>query len=466
MYRSDDIINERYTVTSSLGVGFASRVYLAVDRFINRKVVLKEFETGARAPSPARIQREVDVYSRLSHTNILQLYDLFFFNDNVFLVFPYIEGCTLSDRVKKGPLLLKNVIQYSLGIAQALYYLHQQNIIHRDIKPSNIFISRNKPILLDFGIAKTDTSNADTTLTITSTGQIIGTPIYIAPEAISGKTVSTQSDIYSFGTVIYELLAGKLPFRASNIVELAQKICNDLPPSLDTYHDSIPEDLMSVVMRMLSKKPEERPNISEIIKTFEDILRRESHEKYNQTLKREKSIENLSVEEFIKTVIIENESIKDHVIDKKEAEATGFFANELERQKEHSKSREFYRMHLDKDYCTLLSQAKLSFWLWVLFSATGFIVLVIGIILLFQGKIVEGSISLTSEVLIFFIQKIFKIREDDFRDKASKKNKHLEIGNIWNLAVQSIDGMMNNEEKKEKLSKLIDALIKQVENDK
>ena len=468
MYKSGDIISDRYTVTSSMGVGFASKVYLAIDRFINRKVVLKEFETGARAPSPARIQREAEFYGRLNHPNILELYDLFFSNESIFLVFPYIEGDTLSDRVKKGSLSLKNVLQYSLGIAHALNYLHRQNIIHRDIKPSNIVISNDKPILLDFGIAKTDTSNSDITLTITSTGQIIGTPIYIAPEAISGKNISTPSDIYSFGTVIYELLTGQLPFRASNIVELAHKINNDLPPSLDKYSDSLPEDLSSIVMRMLSKNPEERPNISEIIKTFDDLLKCESHGKYDQILKREVSSEDSSVtiEELIRTAIIQNESIKNHVTDNKKAKATGFFASELERQKEHSKSREFYRRHLDNDYSTLLFQAKLSFWLWFLFSATGFIVLVIGIILLIQGKILGGSISLISEVLIFFIQKIFKIRENDFREKASKKNKHLEIGNMWNLAVQSIDSIMNVEEKKEKLSKLADALIQQVENEK
>ena len=122
-------------------------------------------------------------------------------------------------------------------------------------------------------------------------------------------------------------------------------------------------------------------------------------------------------------------------------------------------------MHLDNDYSNLLFQTKISFWLRALFSVSGFAILMIGILFLFEGKIIEGSISLVGEVLIYFIQKVFKVREDDFRNKATKKSKYLEIGNMWNLAVQGIDGMVGAVDKKEKLSQLIDVLINQVESE-
>ena len=133
---------------------------------------------------------------------------------------------------------------------------------------------------------------------------------------------------------------------------------------------------------------------------------------------------------------------------------------------EFTRSIEFFRSHLDESYQTLLSQARVAFWLWFGCATISFLILVAGISLLYRGNLVEGSVTLAAEVLVFFIQRIFREREDHYRTQAEVKNRHLELGNFWNLATQSADGIGDPALRSEKLARLIDALVDHVRGEK
>jgi hypothetical protein len=156
--------------------------------------------------------------------------------------------------------------------------------------------------------------------------------------------------------------------------------------------------------------------------------------------------------------VVSTRGIADNVAERSHIPSRGFFHDELARQVELQRSRDFYRTQLSEDYGNLMFQAKVSFGLWVLFSFVGFVVFVIGISLLYLGKWQEGGATLVSETIVVFIQKLFKDREDEFRERAAKKNRHVELGNLWNLAAQSLDGL-DEATRREKLSRLTDAII-------
>ncbi|MEK3660253.1 serine/threonine-protein kinase [Paenibacillus sp. FSL F4-0236] len=448
----NDIYKNRFQIIRSLGKGGVGEVFLALDTFTQRKIALKVYSNRDNV-STARIQREVEIISKLKHTNIPVLFDVGFFKNTYYLVQEFIDGNTLENEINTTSVTIREAISYSKDILSALSYLHQNNIIHRDLKPSNIIISRTtkKAVLFDFGISKTD-SNWTDNLTLTQPGGFIGTPAFMAPEQIENQSVTFKADIYSLGLILYKLFSGKLPFDYKNIKDIFSRATKSYQVIIknDTLIGS--EKLEELINQMLSLDPDNRPEMNEVLQII-NILETSNSDRIQDKL----------LDDF-KPTTEDVEAFELKVDEKQHKSGTGFFSNEQLRQEEISASREFYRNHLDLDYKTLLSQAKISFWLWFATLVIGFLIILTAIILLFMDKPLQSGGMALSEVFIYIVQNIFKIREDHYREQANNKTKHLEIGNYWNLITQSIDAIEENAIKSSKLNELVDNLNSHIKN--
>jgi serine/threonine protein kinase len=220
-----------------------------------------------------RFYREAQTAGQMSHPGIVTIYDV---NEDEygqpFLVMEFIEGMTLESLLapakpgqKKLRPPLKQLIDISAQVADALDYAHRRNVIHRDIKPANILVTSDiKAKIADFGIAKL----AGTTMT--QTGLLVGTPAFMSPEQITGRPIDSRSDIFSFGIVLYWMFTGKRPFPGDAITEVAYKVVHAAAQPLREVDSSLPPDLDDILVRCLAKKPEERyANAGEITAAFE-----------------------------------------------------------------------------------------------------------------------------------------------------------------------------------------------------
>jgi serine/threonine-protein kinase len=243
-----------YKIIEQIGRGGMAKIYTAIHVPLNRVVVVKEMVRSPGVESHKRFKREALLNASLSHPNIVEVYDYFSIGSSSFLVMQYIDGINLAEIIEQeAPLHPTVVAIVGYEICQAISYAHKSEIIHRDIKPTNILISREGQVKVsDFGVAKSKTSPD-----LTSTGTIIGTPYYMSPEQASGKKVSYQSDIYSIGVVLYEMLTGKRPFKGDNTQEVTVRISRGKyksPLWLDPHHSLRLSRIMNKAMKKNPKK--------------------------------------------------------------------------------------------------------------------------------------------------------------------------------------------------------------------
>ena len=268
----------RYEIQSELGRGAMGAVYKARDPQIGRTVAIKIILMTNQSPEAAeeykqRFYREAQTAGQMSHPGIVTIYDV---NEDEygqpFLVMEFIEGTTLESLLapaKAGQTKLrpplKQLIDISSQVADALDYAHRRNVIHRDIKPANILVTHEgKAKIADFGIAKL----AGTTMT--QTGLLVGTPAFMSPEQITGRSIDSRSDIFSFGIVLYWMFTGKRPFPGDAITEVAYKVVHAAPQPLREVDSTLPSDLDDILSRCLAKKPDERfASAGEITAAFE-----------------------------------------------------------------------------------------------------------------------------------------------------------------------------------------------------
>ncbi len=250
----------RYQVSEILGKGAMGTVFKGVDPAIGRPVALKTIrldfvsDETEMAELRDRLQREAQAAGKLSHPNIVTIYDAGSEGTLQYIAMEYLEGQTLEQLIKKRvQFSYKIIANIILQICDALDYAHNQGIIHRDIKPANIMVLSNYGVkVMDFGIARIDTSS------MTRTGIAMGTPNYIAPELLQGKDVDRRCDIYSLGVVIYELLTGRRPFKGENLTSLVYSIVNDVPPPPSTINDNMPLIFDHITAKALAKSPVDR----------------------------------------------------------------------------------------------------------------------------------------------------------------------------------------------------------------
>ena len=242
----------RYQILGTIGTGSTSRVDKARDTLIDRTVVLKTFATGFGSPELQKeFLREAQILGRLSHPNIISIYDLGVNDDgSAYLVTEYVPGQTLDAvMTEKGPIPLARAGVWAGDLASALARAHKAGVIHGDVKPANIFVTEEGQIKLgDFGIARYATQ-------VSGSASLVGTPAYLSPEQIKGETQDHRSDIFSIGIVLYQLTTGVRPFDGSSVAAVCAQIVARQPPPPSRYNPSLPVEFDRIVMRCLAKDP-------------------------------------------------------------------------------------------------------------------------------------------------------------------------------------------------------------------
>jgi serine/threonine-protein kinase len=258
-----------YEILSAVGAGGMGEVYRARDTRLDRIVAVKILSDhlSDRAELRERFEREARTIASLNHPHICTLHDIGHQHGSDFLVMEYLEGETLAERLKKGPLPLDQVLQYAIEIADALDKAHRKGITHRDLKPGNIMITKSGTKLLDFGLAKlrgpqAAVANLSALPTegsgLTAQGTIVGTLQYMAPEQLEGKEADARTDIFAFGVVVYEMATGKKAFEGKSQASLIAKILETDPPPMSSLQPMTPPAFDRVVKTCLAKEPDNR----------------------------------------------------------------------------------------------------------------------------------------------------------------------------------------------------------------
>ncbi len=250
---------EGYRIERKLGQGGMGAVYLAVDEKLDRQVAVKVVtQHVSRSPKlTERFVSEIKSVAALNHPNIAQLYEAQMFAEPPFFVMEYVDGPTLEEFLQNQPQTPVAAAQIILAIANAIEFCHAKNIIHRDLKPSNILLDASMtPKVADFGLAKSLQDDSDST----KTGEIVGTPGYMAPEQASGvvKSIGPACDVYGLGAVLYRMLTGRPPFYSSEPVQTVMMVLSDDPIAPRKLQKNIPRDLETICLKCLAKKPERR----------------------------------------------------------------------------------------------------------------------------------------------------------------------------------------------------------------
>ena len=263
MSSSDTLINTlfdgRYRIVRKLGSGGMANVYLAEDEDLGRRVAIKILNDRYANDDLfiERFRREAKSAAALSHPNIVSVYDRGEAEGTYYIAMEVIEGRSLKELIMtRGPLPIPQALAYTHEMLEALRFAHRHGIIHRDIKPHNILIGERLKVT-DFGIARAGASQ------MTEAGSIMGTAQYLSPEQARGAPVTAASDLYSVGIVLYEMLTGKVPFTGDSAIEIAMKHLNEPPKPPSKIRPEIPEELDAVVLRALSKNPEDRYQTAE-----------------------------------------------------------------------------------------------------------------------------------------------------------------------------------------------------------
>ena len=264
-----------YEIVKQIGAGGMGEVYLARDTKLDRKVAVKILNEkfAAHESNLQRFVQEAKAASALNHPNILVIHEIGKSENSNYIVSEYIEGETLRDNFKQSPSKLSEVLEISIQIANALTAAHAANIVHRDIKPENIMLRPDGFVkILDFGLAKLVEQKAvgfeasTVKQNQTAKGVIMGTVNYMSPEQAKGEKVDARTDIFSFGVVLYEMIAGRTPFAGDSMSETFANLINAEPPPLARFSSNTPDELSRIVAKTLRKKRDER------YQTMKDLL--------------------------------------------------------------------------------------------------------------------------------------------------------------------------------------------------
>ncbi len=286
--KADSLLGH-YRIVKKLGAGGMGEVFLAEDVRLDRKVAVKFLndEFSKDADKLNRFVQEAKAASALNHPNIITVYDIGESEGMNYIAAEFIDGETLRERMKKR-LTFDETLSISIQTAEALSAAHQAGIVHRDIKPENVMIRPDGYVkVLDFGLAKLSEQNAaakadaeDSTkkLVKTNPGVVMGTASYMSPEQARGKEVDARSDVFSFGVMMYEILAGQTPFQGETMMDVISAIMNSEPPPLQRFAAHLPKELIRIVHKTLKKKREQRYQTTRDLLTDLKDLRDELHQ--------------------------------------------------------------------------------------------------------------------------------------------------------------------------------------------
>jgi serine/threonine protein kinase len=274
-----------YQIVTAIGAGGMGEVYRALDTKLGRDVALKVLPAEmARDPDRlARFQREARAVAALNHPHIVTIYSVEEAEGLHFLTMELVEGESLDRLIPESGLPGERIVEIATALADALAAAHEKGIVHRDLKPANVMItSEGRVKVLDFGLAKDLRGETSSDATMTSLGQtqvgvVVGTPSYMSPEQIAGRTLDHRTDIFSLGVMLHEMSIGARPFLGSSSAELASAILRDTPPSVTDFRSDLPSDLARVIRRCLEKDPHHRLQTArDVSNEFRDLARQSS----------------------------------------------------------------------------------------------------------------------------------------------------------------------------------------------
>lgn len=248
----------RYELLEEIGRGGAGTVYRALDREIGRVVALKTLRDADAGPAAReRFLREARLAARLEHPHIVRILDAGERDGRPYYTMPLLQGSPL-----RGPLAPGRACALLAAVARAVAHAHATGVVHRDLKPENVLLCPGGPVVTDFGAAR-----APDDVRLTETGELLGTPAYMAPEQIAGRAheAGPKADVYALGAILFELLIGRLPYEAESLLELSARVLHEPVPEAPELDPT----LASILQRCLAKKPEERPSALELAEALE-----------------------------------------------------------------------------------------------------------------------------------------------------------------------------------------------------
>jgi tRNA A-37 threonylcarbamoyl transferase component Bud32 len=268
-----EVLADRYELEELVGTGGMSSVYRAHDRLLDRKVALKVLHQQYTEDDEyvERFRREARAVAALSHPNIVTVIDRGEHGGRQFIVFEYVDGDNLKQVIeRRGPAPVETALELAIQIARGLSFAHQNGLVHRDVKPQNVLLNGDgQAKVTDFGIAR----SMDVKRGMTTTGTVLGTSDYIAPEQAQGQPVDEHSDVYSLGVVVYEMLTNEVPFSGENFVAVAMRHINDPPPPIRDKRPDVPPRLEAAVHRAMAKDPNERfASMTDFCRELEECL--------------------------------------------------------------------------------------------------------------------------------------------------------------------------------------------------
>jgi len=247
-------LESRYQILKELGRGGMGIVFQAYDKELKEQVAIKILSPLLSSDPDAleRLKREVSSARRVTHPNVIRIHDISEFNDLHFISMEFFDGISLKDYIKKtGALSLMQALNIALQICDGLEAAHRKGVIHRDLKSQNVIIgSTNQIKIIDFGLAHAENLGG-----LTATGLIMGTPEYMAPEQVAGKSVDERADIYSLGIILYEMFTGRVPFTGDSAIAVGFKQLKEDPPKPRDINPQIPPEIESVILQALQKNP-------------------------------------------------------------------------------------------------------------------------------------------------------------------------------------------------------------------
>src|SRR5260370_6320711 len=255
-----------YRLLEKIGAGGMGEVFRARDERLGRNVALKliRHASSENADHLRRFEQEARAAAALNHPNILAIYDVGFEGSVPYIVSELLEGKNLRQRLSEGAIPIAEAANYALQIAQGLTAAHDRLIVHRDLKPENLFLTNDGRVkILDFGVAKLqapaeDHRSIESLTTVTKHGAVIGTVAYMSPEQLRGKPVDHRSDIFSFGAILYEMMAGCRAFRGETEVDTMTAVLREEPAGANLDEAAIPVGYQDIVKHCLEKDPENR----------------------------------------------------------------------------------------------------------------------------------------------------------------------------------------------------------------
>jgi serine/threonine protein kinase len=451
-----------FEVLEPIGAGSRSTVYKARDRALGRIVALKVYSETNDRPTLARIEQEAKVWAQLDHPNIATLIDLRFEQGSIYLVVEYVEGSnvkTLLERAEPGVLGIRQSVEITMQLMQALDYLRRRGVIHRDVKPSNILVRAedDRVLLTDFSTGRP----VEDYRAMTLDGSTVGSLDYMSPEQRIGRP-GVLSDVYSAGVTFLEMLTGSADIGLQGLdADIARR------------RPATPQEVAELLKRMLADDAEERISASEALRALEllekgvDWSRVASEDRPRALAAKPPTMSRGPALPFAPrpapvprdvdggTTVVETAP---------GATASAFFLSRIEATQAVEKSAEFFSGHLTDDYQALLNEARGAFRLWLVCVGVAFVILALGVTLMFLGRPIEGGLTLASDALVLFIQRLFKQREDYYLQQAETKKAHLQRGSYWNLAIQTVEGISDPGRRSEKVEEITDALIGLIRN--